>query len=70
MQMPPFNSIWQTPSFPTQTWTCGGSKAFCPVFTTKRNYPSTATVGVNHPPERCVSPCRRSASSRSLHDTP
>ncbi len=44
--VPPFNSMRHTSSLPTQTCTCGGSKPFSLVLTTKRNCPSMATVGI------------------------
>ena len=46
MKVPPFSSIRHTSSLPTQTCTWGGSKLFSLVLTTKRNCPSTATVGM------------------------
>ena len=49
MKVPPFNSIRQTSSLPTQTCTWGGSKLFSRVLTTNRNCPSTATVGIEVP---------------------
>jgi len=49
IKTPPFSSIRQMSSLPTQTCTWGGSKLFSLVLTTKRNWPSTATVGMRNP---------------------
>ena len=69
MKVPPFNSMRQTSSLPTHTCTCGGSKLFSLVLTTKRNCPSVATVGTSVPQAvRCL-PRRHFLRSVSRNDT-
>ena len=69
MKVPPFNSMRQTSSLPTHTCTCGGSKLFSLVLTTKRNCPSVATVGASVPQAvRCL-PRWHFGQSVSRNDT-